>query len=157
MSENMQRRTFLARMTQFFSALIASLFALPVFTFIRGSSISKSNELYPIARTSELQEEVTRVSFTRFIRDGWMMRSAEDYVWVRKKSDGSLVIFEPHCTHLGCAYAWNQSTRHFECPCHGGRFDEDGNRIAGPPPRPLDRYEAKIVNGEIQIGKVTKA
>jgi quinol---cytochrome c reductase iron-sulfur subunit, bacillus type len=86
-----------------------------------------------------------------------MTRSVEDYVWIRKKADGTLMIFEPHCTHLGCAYAWNQSNRDFECPCHGGKFDENGNRIAGPPPRPLDRYQVKIVNGEIQIGKITES
>jgi len=154
---DMQRRTFLVRLTQFVSALIASMFALPVFTFIRGSSTDKTDAFYPIARLSDLQEEVNRVSFTRFIRDGWMTRSVEDYVWIRKKADGSLMVFEPHCTHLGCAYAWNQSNQHFECPCHGGRFDENGNRIAGPPPRPLDRYEVKIVNGEIHIGSVLKA
>ena len=153
----MQRRTFLARLTQFLSALIAFMFALPVFTFIRGSASNKTNSFFPIGRLSDLEEAVTRVSFTRFIRDGWMVRSVEDYVWIRKKADGSLVIFEPHCTHLGCAYAWNQSNHHFECPCHGGKFDENGQRIAGPPPRPLDRYELKIVNGEIQIGKILKA
>jgi quinol---cytochrome c reductase iron-sulfur subunit, bacillus type len=144
-------------MTQFLSALIASMFALPVFTFIRGSSSSKTNDFYPVARIGDLQEDITRVSFTRFIQDGWMTRSVEDYVWVRKKADGTLMIFEPHCTHLGCAYAWNQSNRDFECPCHGGKFDENGNRIAGPPPRPLDRYQVKIVNGEIQIGKIKKS
>jgi quinol---cytochrome c reductase iron-sulfur subunit, bacillus type len=144
-------------MTQFLSALIASMFALPVFTFIRGSSSSKTNDFYPVARIGDLQEDITRVSFTRFIQDGWMTRSVEDYVWVRKKADGTLMIFEPHCTHLGCAYAWNQSNRDFECPCHGGKFDENGNRIAGPPPRPLDRYQVKIVNGEIQIGKITES
>jgi menaquinol-cytochrome c reductase iron-sulfur subunit len=144
-------------MTQVLSALIASVFALPVFTFIRGASSNKTNVFYPVGRINDLQEEVTRVSFTRFIRDGWMERSVEDYVWIRKKSDGTLIIFEPHCTHLGCAYAWNQTTHHFECPCHGGKFDENGTRIAGPPPRPLDRYEVKIVNGEIQIGRILKA
>jgi menaquinol-cytochrome c reductase iron-sulfur subunit len=153
----MERRTFLARITQFFSALIASMFALPVIAFIRGTTSIQNNAFFPIGRTAELDGEITRVSFTRFIRDGWMTRSAQEYVWIRKKPNGTLIVFEPHCTHLGCAYAWNQSTQHFECPCHGGKFDKDGNRVAGPPPRPLDRYEMKIVDGQINIGKVLKA
>src|SRR5262249_47061461 len=27
----------------------------------------------------------------------------------------------------------------FGCPCHGGQYDTEGNRIAGPPVRSLDR------------------
>ena len=32
----------------------------------------------------------------------------------------------------------------FICPCHGGSYDQEGNRIAGPPVRGLDRYEFSI-------------
>jgi Rieske Fe-S protein len=35
----------------------------------------------------------------------------------------------------------------FSCPCHGGAYDLEGNRTAGPPVRSLDRYEYKI-NGD---------
>jgi Rieske Fe-S protein len=26
------------------------------------------------------------------------------------------------------------------CACHNGRFDLDGRVLAGPPPRPLEKY-----------------
>ncbi len=29
----------------------------------------------------------------------------------------------------------------FGCPCHGGLYDAEGNRRAGPPVRSLDRYD----------------
>ncbi len=29
----------------------------------------------------------------------------------------------------------------FGCPCHGGLYDAEGNRQAGPPVRSLDRYD----------------
>ena len=32
----------------------------------------------------------------------------------------------------------------FGCPCHGGQYDTEGNRIAGPPVRALDRYNYSI-------------
>ncbi|MCW2955701.1 MAG: Rieske (2Fe-2S) iron-sulfur domain protein [Thermoleophilia bacterium] len=42
------------------------------------------------------------------------------------------------CMHLGCPV--QASTSGFVCPCHGGSYDKDGARQAGPPVRPLDRY-----------------
>jgi Rieske Fe-S protein len=30
-------------------------------------------------------------------------------------------------------------------------FDKDGQVISGPPPRPLDRYEAKVEDGQLYI------
>jgi menaquinol-cytochrome c reductase iron-sulfur subunit len=37
----------------------------------------------------------------------------------------------------------------FICPCHGGAYDQEGNRTAGPPVRGLDRYEFLIRNGHL--------
>jgi len=40
----------------------------------------------------------------------------------------------------------------FICPCHGGSYDQEGNRTAGPPVRGLDRYEFVIRNGRLVLG-----
>jgi menaquinol-cytochrome c reductase iron-sulfur subunit len=40
----------------------------------------------------------------------------------------------------------------FICPCHGGAYDQEGNRTAGPPVRGLDRYEFSIRNGRLILG-----
>jgi len=37
----------------------------------------------------------------------------------------------------------------FICPCHGGAYDQEGNRTAGPPVRGLDRYEFLIKDGHL--------
>jgi Rieske Fe-S protein len=48
----------------------------------------------------------------------------------------------------------------FTCPCHGGAYDIEGNRTAGPPVRSLDRYKFSIVDGNLvlvepySVGKV---
>jgi Rieske Fe-S protein len=41
----------------------------------------------------------------------------------------------------------------FQCPCHGGAYDAEGNRIAGPPVRALDRYQFLIRNGHLVLAK----
>jgi Rieske Fe-S protein len=40
----------------------------------------------------------------------------------------------------------------YGCPCHGGAYDVEGNRTAGPPVRALDRYEYSIVDGSLVLG-----
>ena len=42
----------------------------------------------------------------------------------------------------------------YGCPCHGGAYDVEGNRTAGPPVRALDRYEYSIVEGSLVLGAV---
>lgn len=36
------------------------------------------------------------------------------------------------CPHLGCALKWNSSEHSWDCPCHGSRFDENGNVLDNP-------------------------
>ncbi len=36
------------------------------------------------------------------------------------------------CGHLGCKMEFNETTKEWECPCHGSRFEENGNLIDGP-------------------------
>ena len=39
----------------------------------------------------------------------------------------------------------------FSCPCHGGAYDTEGNRTAGPPVRALDRFGFTIVDDRLQL------
>lgn len=41
------------------------------------------------------------------------------------------------CTHLGCIARYKSDERVIACPCHGSRFDIEGNVVHGPAPRPL--------------------
>lgn len=70
---------------------------------------------------------------------------AQRRVYVRNKDDKLLVIWN-RCVHLGCPIAYSKIADNFTCPCHGGAYDSKGFVVAGPPPRPLDRFDVKIVN-----------
>ena len=59
-----------------------------------------------------------------------------------------LVALYKVCVHLGCLYAWVDSTIRFECPCHGSKYQEDGTYIEGPAPRDLDRFRVVITDGQ---------
>ncbi|MDQ5984203.1 MAG: Cytochrome b6-f complex iron-sulfur subunit [Eubacteriales bacterium SKADARSKE-1] len=36
------------------------------------------------------------------------------------------------CSHLGCALKWNKAEHTWDCPCHGSRFEKDGDLIDNP-------------------------
>lgn len=65
-------------------------------------------------------------------------------IW-RKPED--IVVYSSECPHLGCQVKWDQERQRFLCACHGGAFDIQGNVVAGPPPRPLYRYNYKLEDG----------
>lgn len=59
------------------------------------------------------------------------------------------------CTHLRCQVGHVRNG--FQCPCHGSRFDIEGNVLKGAAPRPLDWYEVMLAeNGEIRVNTKRK-
>jgi Rieske Fe-S protein len=57
--------------------------------------------------------------------------------WVAKDASGAVSVFATNCSHLGCSVAWTPADNLFECPCHGSRFNIDGQVAHGPAVYPL--------------------
>ena len=84
----------------------------------------------------------------------------------------SFTILYSRCVHLGCPVQPNGPideqarkeidgvelrpvlAQSFGCPCHGGLYDSEGNRRAGPPVRSLDRYTYSIKNSRLVLGEL---
>jgi Rieske Fe-S protein len=84
----------------------------------------------------------------------------------------SFTILYSRCVHLGCPVQPNgpieeEATKKigdvelrpvlaqsFGCPCHGGQYDSEGNRTAGPPVRSLDRYTFSIRNNRLVLNEL---
>lgn len=49
-----------------------------------------------------------------------------------RDEEGRLHKSSARCPHLGCELSWNPVERSWDCPCHGSRFDCDGNLIDNP-------------------------
>ena len=55
------------------------------------------------------------------------------------------------CTHGQCQVDFFPERGILICPCHGSQFSVTGTVLAGPAPRPLDRYTVTRHNGQIVV------
>jgi cytochrome b6-f complex iron-sulfur subunit len=70
-------------------------------------------------------------------------------ICIVREGDG-LAAISTTCTHLGCIVAISDTG--FACPCHGSRFDQDGNVTGGPAPRHLPWYRVTLApNGDLEV------
>ena len=75
--------------------------------------------------------------------EGDIVRLAGEKVAGHRRDDGSLVAVSSRCTHLGCQVNWNRAERSWDCPCHGSRFDPEGEVLEGPA---VHRLELKPID-----------
>lgn len=62
------------------------------------------------------------------------------------------IAISSRCAHLGCPVRFVQAAANFICPCHGGVYDFEGKVLGGPPVRPLDRFQTRVRNGNVEVG-----
>lgn len=71
-----------------------------------------------------------------------------------KTDDDQLKALSASCTHLDCIVQYKTDTKQIWCACHNGVYDLSGRNVSGPPPRPLEEYDVKVVKDEIVITKL---
>ena len=148
------RRKFYILLINGIMGLIGLALAIPAAVYLlfppkarKGSQWVKTADLATIPAGKP-----TEISFQRTRADGWQLITEKTTAWVVKQPDNQVVAFMPNCTHLGCAYHWDDASHTFICPCHTSAFSIDGKVLGGPAPRPLDRYTVKTESGVLEIG-----
>ena len=139
--------------------LISTALAAPALVYLLlPPKTRRESEWVEAGDVTNLQPKMpVEVVFRKNRIDGWKVSSEKETAWVVKLSDQKIVAFGPHCTHLGCAYHWDENTSEFLCPCHSSVFSVDGKVVSGPAPRPLDRYETRIENGKLLVGALQES
>jgi Rieske Fe-S protein len=66
---------------------------------------------------------------------------------------GELRAFSAVCTHLQCTVQFRPDIGEIWCACHNGHFDLNGQNVAGPPPRPLDKFVVNVRGSQIVVSK----
>ena len=153
------RRSFFEHAIHGLGAIIIGALGLPAAAYLLLPPKSKKKDTWIVAGDiSQIDAKVPEeVVFRRTRVDGWKVTSEKATAWVVKVSDQQVVAFAPQCTHLGCAYHWDDKNLNFLCPCHTSVFDKDGKVLTGPAPRPLDRYQSKLENGKIYLGEIVQS
>jgi menaquinol-cytochrome c reductase iron-sulfur subunit len=147
------RRRFMGYTIGGIAATIVFGYLVPLVNYIVRPSLHRPEpDWSKVGSLAELQPgEPRALRFTSVTKVGWTSEKEEQDVWVVKKPDGSLNVFSPICPHLGCGYRWDESARHFVCPCHLSVYDINGKVLSGPAPRPLDTLPARVEDGILYV------
>jgi Rieske Fe-S protein len=177
--ERFPRNRFLEGATLGLGALIGGVVTVPPVGLLVAASFEGQNfhdiDLGPLTDFPSGQFVITT-----FVEDPKAGEVSRRTAYIRYNGlltgQPSFTILSNRCAHLGCPVQPNgpvgkKPTRvvtdragnellklttvipaGFGCPCHGGQYDTEGNRTAGPPVRGLDRYEYSIKNGHLHLG-----
>lgn len=73
--------------------------------------------------------------------DGAIIRRGLTKIAVYRDEQGTMHERSATCPHLGCIVSWNSLEKTWDCPCHGSRFDRNGQVINGPANSDLARVD----------------
>jgi menaquinol-cytochrome c reductase iron-sulfur subunit len=147
------RRTFLTRLSLGLGGLCATILGVPLVGFVVAPLFRKAPGTWRnVGKVDDFEiGKTVSVSFQDPSPLPWAGVTARAGAWLRRESGDTFIAFSAHCTHLGCPVRWMPGADLFLCPCHGGVYYQDGSVAAGPPPRPLFRYDVRVLDGRVQL------
>lgn len=152
--ESEPRRRFLTRLFWASMGVVSAGIAAPIVAYLIAPLLRPSGEqawVKVVSKVDDLPLNVPqRIEVARRVAEGWVTEDSQVTAWVARLPD-KIYVFDPHCTHLGCAYRWVEQSKQFFCPCHAGVFSLTGKVVSGPPPRPLDVYAYEVREGALYV------
>lgn len=147
------RKKFMLRLSLGFAGLSAALVSIPVISALLQPLLEKKEEEWrKVGTLADFPLGTTRqVTFINANPTSYAGLSDKSAAWIRRTDENNLIAFAANCSHLGCPVRWEEGAELFMCPCHGGVYYKDGSVAAGPPPKPLTRYQVRIYNNEVQV------
>ena len=154
LTEQPTRRRFYVMITNLLGSLIAAALAIPAAAYLLiKPKNTEGGDWVEVADLNQLETgKPQEIRYNRKRTDGWQKLVEKATTWVVRTDQSKVIAFSPSCTHLGCAYHWDDAAKNFMCPCHSSMFSADGRVLSGPAPRSLDRYVSKVEGQKILIG-----
>jgi menaquinol-cytochrome c reductase iron-sulfur subunit len=157
--ESMSRRRALTVAGQALGGIAGAVIVLPAVGFAIAPMFDRPEERWEsVGPTSDFAADTYKpVVFT--IVEG-VGDAGKTTAYVRRgipeapfnEDPSSYVAISTRCAHLGCPVRFVAAAGNFICPCHGGVYDFQGKVIGGPPVRPLDRFQTRVRNGQVELG-----
>ena len=151
------RRGFLGIATWSIGGLISFMMGIPAIAYIVGPALSKNEDSTWKRLGSIIKVELGTPTLFKVKMEhqtGWILADETHSIYILTDDGREFIAMSNICTHLGCRVRWITDREQFLSPCHAGVFDKQGYVVSGPPPRPLDRYEVKIEDDQIYVGKL---
>ncbi|MEO6876388.1 MAG: Rieske (2Fe-2S) protein [Opitutaceae bacterium] len=152
-SQEITRRAFFTKLSLTLGGVCAAILGVPVVGFVFAPLFRKVPDAWiPVGAVDGFEiGKTVSVPFPDSSPLPWAGITAKSSAWLRREPDGQFIAFSAHCTHMGCPVRWLPGAELFMCPCHGGVYYKDGTVAAGPPPKPLVRYEVRVANGRVEL------
>jgi len=147
------RRSLLKRATYGLSAVVGALLGIPALAYLidpRNRPV-RDNDFKTVARLSDLPiGKPQQVVIRDISRDAWTLHPNDviGRVWLVRRGETQVDAFTTICPHLGCSVNFEEKEKLFLCPCHGGTFNMDGQRVetpgrTNPAPRGMDQLDCR--------------
>ncbi|HVM33047.1 MAG TPA: ubiquinol-cytochrome c reductase iron-sulfur subunit [bacterium] len=151
--ELLSRRAFLERVTFILGGIGTLAMSVPLVGYVLAPVFKNDVPKWrPVGKVGDFKVgETVAISFDNAAPLPWDGQTGKTGAWLRRNSETEFIAFALTCTHLGCPVRWMASAELFMCPCHGGVYYKDGSVAAGPPPKPLPRFETRINNGVVEV------
>lgn len=147
------RRTVLARMVTVAGGVISAGVAGLVAVVAAPARLTNPRTWRRAATPSDLpSDQPLTLVLTARDADGWYETKKQSVIFLDRDGSGYRALSST-CAHLGCRVKWDETRAQFLCPCHGGVYDREGNVVAGPPPRGLERFNVRLnpQTGELEV------
>jgi Rieske Fe-S protein len=151
------RGQFLGLSTVGVGAMIGGVIGVPATAYLLAPVTEKTTfKPVMVGKTSDFPVEGSQFKpvAATYIEDPKNPNTSAGLAWVHNTgkqgstwnaADAMFIVFSNRCMHLGCPVL--ATLNGFSCPCHGGQYNTEGQRIAGPPIRSLDRFQWEIRKG----------
>ncbi|MGH2563731.1 MAG: ubiquinol-cytochrome c reductase iron-sulfur subunit [Ginsengibacter sp.] len=151
--KEISRRNFMMKLSLSLAAASAAVAAIPVISALLAPLLESTPEKWrKVGAVNDFSVGSTNlVTFVNADPKPYAGVTAKSAAWLRRNDKDNFIAFAANCTHLGCPVRWEEKAELFMCPCHGGVYYKDGTVAAGPPPKPLTKYEVRVYKDEVQI------
>ena len=158
--EGTTRGQFLTLSTVGLGAVIGGVIGVPATAYLL-APVTEETTFQPVLLGNIdrfKQEQGFKPTAATYVEDAKQPFTSAGLAWVHytgktnptwDADDAMFIVFSNRCMHLGCPV--DATLTGFGCPCHGGQYDTRGVRTAGPPIRPLDRFQWEIQKGILVI------